>query len=308
MKISKDLYKEIADFDLDYIEILALLGGIKPLIFCAARQAQKNGLIKLMKKLNLCYRFVANPVIEKKTEMSDSDGVFLAIAKDAKKIKDYIRLYFGDDFLRYIKAGELLGYPKCCSSKYINYVSVDQSSQRLRNYYYQAVKKSKRFHPFLNSFFTFYGRINKEELIKLRFFYTKNQFLNMKELMLISHVPCSFDCPQSIDYAEKVHFLLKKEDQNKVDKIIEILSKPLLFFDTFKFIVFNGQANAREIVYRDIGRPFSLVTGDIMGKISQGDRLSVNSDEIKIYKAKKKIDIIKKEDGADGFIVPFQKV
>ncbi len=308
MKINKNLHKEIINYNLDYIELLALLNNIKPLVFCTICQAQKNNLIKLMKKLNLYYRFVTDPIIEEKSEMSSSEGEFLIISKEIEKVNNFINVYFGDNHeKKFTKVGELLGYPKCCAFKYINYIFNDGSPQRLRNYYYQATKKSQKFHSLINPLFSFYGRISSNEFVKLRSFSEKNKSLNIQELMLISHAPCSFNCIQSIEYAKKIYSVLKRENKIKANKIIKILSNPVLFFDTFEFIVFNGKANKKEIIYNNICPPFSLVSDKIIKKIKQGNRLLVNDVNIQIYIDKKKIYTIKKESVSDGFIIPFSK-
>jgi len=313
MKTNQNIYQVITNLGLDYLKLLAVLHDIKPLTLDTVQhQAQKNDLIRLMKKLGLRYSFIADPNnIKASTAPQSAVRELIIIAKDIKKIHIFTKIYLSkdDNLLKFIKTGILLGYPDCCVSPFINNFMTDHPSQRLKNYYYSITLKSHKFYSVINSMFTFRSRVTHDEFTDLNSFYTKNGSYNINtlELGLIPYVPCSFDCRPSINYATKLLTVLNKEDPLRASLIMASLSKPVLFFGTFKFIVFDGEADKKEIIYNDICPPFSLVSDKIIKKIKQGNRLLVSDIDIQIYINKRKLYTIKKENISDGFIMPFSK-
>ncbi len=314
MKTNQNIYQAIINLGLDYFKLLAVLHDIKPLTLDTVQhQVQKDDLIRLMKKLGLHYGFINDPNNAKIPTTPQSTATeLIVIAKDIKKIHIFTKLYLseGHSLAKHIKIGILLGYPDCCALPFINNFMVDQSPQRLRNYYYSITLKSDKFYSLINSIFCFRSRITHDEFTDLSSFNIKNNSYNINtlELGLIPYVPCSFDCKLSINYATKLLTVLNKEDPLRASLIMAFLSRPVLFFDTFKFIVFDGEADKKEIIYNDICPPFSLISDKIIKKIKQGNKLLVSDTSIQIYIDKKRIYTIKKENIYDGFIMPFLKI
>lgn len=57
------------------------------------------------------------------------------------------------------------------------------------------------------------------------------------------------------------------------------LKKPILFFDDFRFLVFNGKANKNYIIYNSISAPHSLLEKELVNKFKSGNKLIVNSEK-----------------------------
>ncbi len=296
---------------LDYIEILSLSRGYKPLIFDVIRKDKKAEFLKVMEEMGIEYRFVdkASVVGDKANILKDGSEFFM-ISKDVERIKEFKEVYFEDDRTeRMARIGELLGYPKCCSKSYVERIRDKDPETRIRDLYFQAVEASGSFSPFNNSIFCFYGRGNHDVGQKMSLMASKNdprKLMGFGQLFLISHAPCSFDCRESEDYAKKVYGLLKEKEPNRIEAMMRIFTKPVLFFNMFEFIVLDGEASRHKALYRGISYPFSLVDDTVLEKVNNGDELTVHDDRIEIMRGGSLIHTIAKNSKEDGFLIPFE--
>ncbi len=296
---------------LDYIEILSLSRGYKPLIFDVIRKDKKEELSKIMEEMDIEYRFVDKAsVVGEKANILKDDREFFMISKDPERIKEFKEVYFEDDRTeRMARIGELLGYPKCCSESYVERIRDKDPETRIRDLYFQAVEGSESFSPFNNSIFCFYGRGNHDVVQKMSLMASKNdprKLMGFGQLFLISHAPCSFDCRESEDYAKKVYGLLKEKEPNRVEAMMRIFTKPVLFFNMFEFIVLDGEASRDKASYQGIHHPFSLVDDVVFKKVKDGDELIVHEDRIEVMKRGSLIHTIIKKTKEDGFLIPFE--
>ena len=126
-------------------------------------------------------------------------------------------------------------------------------------------------------------------------------------LNFISHIPCSYDCKKSIAIGKKTYNLFKKYYPKLGLEIRSILSKPVLFFDLFKWIVFDGKIDKNmNLHYKKIVPPISLIDSKLIKVFSSGDNVKVSGKNIKVYKGKNLIHKYQKKDEIDGFIIDFQ--
>ncbi len=301
------LLLESRSLGVEYIKILSLIHGIKPMIYDSIAKNKKDDLIHFLDSNKIFHLFFGNEKSPNFTACENSSVEYFAISKDPSKISEFGEISFmRDDNENHVRVGNLLGYPECCSKSYSEQ-SLKSPELRVRDNYYEAVVNSKRFHPFNNNTFCFYSKGDiykgKERLDKKH----DETFLNFEYPYFISHLPCSFDCKGSLEYGKKVYGALKAEDPDAAELMLSILSKPVLFFGPFDFIVFEGEADRKELYYRGILPPLSLIDDDKLAKFIDGDRLTVFDDEIKVFKGDKVIHTIEKREKEDGFIIPFSR-
>ncbi len=301
------LLRESRNLGIEYIKFLSLIHGVKPMIIDSIIKNKKDDFIRFLDRNGIFHLFFGNEKSPNFTACGNSSVEYFAISKDPSKISEFSEICFGkDDRRNHIKVGNLLGYPECCSKSYSEQ-GLKSPELRVRDNYHEAVVNSKRFYPFNNNTFCFYSKGDiYEEKEKLDAKHNE-LFFNFKYPHFISHLPCSFDCRGSLEYGKKVYEALKTEDSDAAELILNILSKPVLFFGPFDFIVFEGEADKKELHYRGILPPLSLINDDKLGKFIDGDRLTVSDDEIKVFKGDKAIHTIEKRGKRDGFIIPFSR-
>jgi|GEM_PF-4480211 len=311
----KSLMEKASEMQMDYIEIVALLSNIKPLFYEIVQDGKIDEIKDFFEERRLICDFS-----KERCEDLGKDGLidrnkesFLFVSKDRRKIKNFKKTYLGSsDREKNAEIGILLGYPKCCADNFIKetierYSDYDLED-RSKYHYFRMSSLSKTFSPLANPLFCFYGRVDKSSREKIEILnenIIKNTSLSTPYLYLTSHVPCSFDCKETIEYARKVYFAIKEENESVAEELLETLSKPVLFFSVFEFVVFEGEGSRNELYYEKIAKPHSLVDDEIIKKIEKGNRLTVSDDKIGIYRDGVKVDTIKKKSKEDGFLIPF---
>jgi len=85
------------------------------------------------------------------------------------------------------------------------------------------------------------------------------------------------------------------------------LSKPILFFDFFKLVIFDGYFKDNTLYYQRIIPPFFLIDNLLMEKIKSGNKIIIDNKTIKILKYKSLLFVYSKKNEADGFILDFSE-
>jgi len=230
-----------------------------------------------------------------------------AISRDkslAKQTAEYLN--FGIE-----KQGQLLGYPKCCVKKH-QYFSSHGLGLNSSLVTYQSYRNTQKCNFLTNNLFNFCSRLGaKKENFELL---DKYHYLNYKKfsippwnLQFISHIPCSYDCKESIKIGEEIDSLLKEYAPN-IEKIIRYtLSKPILFFDLFKLVVFNGYLKNGILYYKKIIPPLFLLDDLLRKKIKKGNKIIVTDNKVEIFKNNLNLFTYQKKNEADGFILDFSE-
>ncbi len=128
------------------------------------------------------------------------------------------------------KIAKLLGYPECCAEFFSKEHAFGVTKKILE-------KSQKPFNWQLNFFYNLDSRLNNIELNALD--WQTVERINSYCIYLINHVPCSFECKKSQEYAEKMKKILQKEEPRLAKKIEEILKKPLFYQSELLIAVFE---------------------------------------------------------------------
>ena len=104
----------------------------------------------------------------------------------------------------------------------------------------------------------------------------------------------------------KSYKLLNKYYPQVAFQIKYILNKPVLYFDIFNWIVFDGYTKHENILYyKKIIMPISLINVDLFKEFFKGNKIMVNDKDIKIFKGRILLFIYQKKDEMDGFLLGF---
>jgi len=319
----KQAYKIIQEISnlvqLSDIELLAVFYDLKPVMgelinFNEYNQKFINRLDrvnKLCKKLGFKfavskYKFIVNSPrgIFEMIEMDDKrkGKISLGISKDMDKALEGIELYYKKtlDSKDSRKFGEVMGYPKCCLD-FGNYLCENSKGDKKRdpdnfgfaNPAVESLKRSKNFAWQLNVF----------------------------TYSLLSYYPCSLTCAPSISFVNKILNVLKIVDYRKMKMIMENLKNPaslywtcvdrILFYGDFEGDFENSEIKYYKVVpalnseefYQSNNPKFLNNLKKVKEKAQKGNRLIMTPNYFEIYKDKKRIAKIKKENQYEPVLV-----
>lgn len=104
------------------------------------------------------------------------------------------------------KTGKLLGYPECCIKSRLYFLDRNIKHQHPRVICHSH--KNSRKHSFLiNNLLNFSSRLGKKEDIEQQeryFTLNKNFPFHLAYLQFIFHVPCFYDCQESIKIGKRI--------------------------------------------------------------------------------------------------------
>jgi len=289
-------------------EFLALLANIKPVLSYSIREEQLELIKSYFPELSI---IIAERGVEKKKQM-----YLCSISKKKDLALEAMNLYLNfnpRNFIDFQKLGNLMGYPKCCVLNFFNFLNQDfHSNQTLL--IYNIYKASKSYSFLTNNVLNFSTRINSnsdwinfDEFIKINFDFWKQVHTPHHYFQFISHIPCRYDCLESIKLGKKIQNLFRKYAPDTEKIVTYTLSKPILFFDFFKLVIFDGYFKDNTLYYQRIIPPFFLIDNLLMEKIKSGNKIIIDNKTIKILKYKSLLFVYSKKNEADGFILDFSE-
>ena len=283
-------------------EFLAVMAGKKPALTVGFHDKSEKELIKS--------NFPNLALFCSKIVLGGKQQEICAISRNKSLAKQVVR-YFCDG--KHHLMGSLLGYPKCCIKKHLYFFYRGRNLQLNSSLVtHQSYRNAKKCNFLTNNLFNFSSRVGckKEQLEpydQYRRLNTKEFFIPLWNLQFISHIPCSYDCKESIKIGEEIDSLLK-EYAPDMEKIIRYtLSKPILFFDLFKLVVFDGYLKNDVLYYNKIIPPYFLLENLLMEKIKNGNKIIVSKSKVEIFKNNLSLLVYQKKNEADGFILDFSE-
>ena len=143
--------------------------------------------------------------------------------------------------------GRSLGYPECCRQFFH-----DRNDWRFDNTYFAA-----------------YSNTNGSPRALC------NTLSRHTALYLAPHIPCSFSCDATANYASQLEALIRDESPLYSDAILRRLRMPMLCLSELRLFVFEGRMDTPfSIVYRDVAPiPPTKRTDQLFDLLCRGDSL-----------------------------------
>lgn len=203
------------------------------------------------------------------------------ISKSEKKLKEYhkaeenMEMGRSDDSL-----GKLFGYPRCCIEEFTKNTSMNKSLPPM------TLLNTKGESDFrLNYLYSFDSRqFNYEEFNRV----TKGYLLSNN--YLIPYIPCSFNCKESIKYAQKLLDILKLEFPEYHEKLTFFLKKPILFFSDFVFFPLTGKMEGNKLSYKSFSKIHDYLPIKIVKLLEKGSVIKKENNNLQIYKNSRYVD------------------
>jgi len=296
---------------LSCIELMAVLCDIKPALadllnfdnFDHSYIKKLNRVNELCKKLGFKlavskYKFIVNSPrgIFEMVDMNDKrkGKLSVGVSKDINIALEGVELYYKKtlDSKDSRKFGEVMGYPKCCLD-FGDYLCKNSKGDKKRdpnnfgfaNPAVESLKRSKNFAWQLNVF----------------------------SYPLLSYYPCNLDCKKSISYVDKIFDIFNEVDSGRVRRNKLILKEPatlywtcadkILLYGDFYGDFKNSEIKYNKAVseissgefYQSNDSKFLNNLNNIYKNIEKGNKLIMTSSYFEIYKDKKRIIKIKKD-------------
>ena len=125
---------------------------------------------------------------------------------------------------------------------------------------------------------------------------------DVRNLFLIRHVPCSFDCKESMKIGNITLKLLKNNFPDLTGKIVRVLKNPVLYWNYFEWIILNGRTKCDCIEYKELLDYKSLVEKQIKIMVENGNTIKITNEKMVISNNNVKIGEILRKNGIPVFI------
>jgi hypothetical protein len=259
-------------------EILAVKNDIKPVIRQGILEEHVPKIKKHLEseKMRIFVKSIDLPRLINKNRIFYQKEIIAYISKSLKTAKLAYKSEKQNDQLN---LGKFLGYPECCIDFYQNKIpqpTGDEFSFNLFTFSYTNGKPSF----YTNNIFNFQTKINTKHRLDI-FNSFKNDMRNQLKHFLISHIPCSYRCKESIGIGKEILKLLKNEDKQFAKDIISGIKKIFLVIDDFNWVSFEGNTKGNSIFYNSCE---IFTTSYKLKKLTYGNNIIFDGNKIKILK------------------------
>lgn len=256
-------------------EIVALYYDLKPLF----RTGISPWKFKLFKETlsELGFKLLIIKLIESRAPNRNNPTCL--ISKSEKKLKEYYKLekgyIAGLGSVTSSSIGKHLGYPSCCVEEFVK----NSYDGKNRNCPTKTLSNTKGRIDFrLNYLYNFDSRdFDYQEFKRISESYRLSNFY------LIPHRPCSFNCKESINYAQKIIDILKRDFPEYYEKLISFLNKPILFFSDFVFFPLIGKMKDNTLNYQGFLKIHDRLPTEIVELLNKGNLIKRENNSLQIY-------------------------
>jgi hypothetical protein len=272
---------------IDVQSYLLLKNGIKPVIRTGINNDVMFGYIR-----NLCQR----EGFSLKTgtlEMFGNKWRVGYISRKSELAEKACELERDNNIMEY---GRLLGYPDCCIKNWM--ARIHRGDDMVIESF---IKTKPSF--YCNNIFNFESRIDPHREIGQG---SGKIFDKSCHNFLIRHIPCSFDCKESIEIGKKTLELLEMNVPDFAKGVVNVIKKPVLYFDSFRWVVFDGTARGNRLFYKGIASVDSLIEKSLLDKLSKGNELEVTDKHINIIMSGDLLFKMVKKDRYNGVLIGFE--
>ena len=258
-------------------EQLALLFGLKPVVYIDCPRHQTDDFYRFIEGFGLKY------IIVKNKKSINKDNVEIFIAKTEKKLRvaesAYRAAYPGG-----IEWGIGLGYPKCCVEFFYKWThglhKIDLPIAILNN------TPKGRLLPFTtNTVFNYYSRLNTEKRRADHALISKNRNTVFQTYGLTTWHSCSFTCKKTREFAKTIYEIMLEHMPDYALAQKEYMANPTLFKDTHDHIMVKADnikflSQGIRVQHKGIIKTPSLVPDEIISKIVLAKAITADKDGI----------------------------
>lgn len=174
------------------------------------------------------------------------------------------------------KVGHYLGYPSCCIDFWLRNKWEHSDTIPLL-----TKKNSKQLHYKLNYLLNFDSKAVTDSLPRLHQLFGKYRDFDK---YLIPHIPCSFDCQPSLQYANSLAEIMKDEFPDYFQTLKSRLKKTFLFIDNYTFTAVEGETKGDEVIYSQVFDFNTLFDDNLFKLLIHGNRIRWEQEKTVVFK------------------------
>ncbi len=131
--------------------------------------------------------------------------------------------------------------------------------------------------------------------------------LNNLHTVVAPFYPCSYRCERALLWANAALAEMAREYPGETERLKQLLSLPVLYFDHDHQLVLDGEVTDRGATYRDVTLSRELLPGfgALATVIGSGDRLVLDDRELVVDRDRRVVARFERTDPALGFLAPF---
>ena len=255
---------DLRDFrGLKSTDVVGLLGGRKRLVSTGISAADRPALLRAFARYGLVFA-TTGPAADFKRR-----HVTYLVARERGALEAALAAYRDR---RFGLVGELLGYPACCVRRYSRKASrLGEMDDFVRG----CCRASRSFRWEINNLLDFDGRLGGAKAAGL-------DRRGERELSLISHNPCSYDCAPSVELARLNYRDLAAAGADTAP--YAALRLPVLYLDDFNFALLEGRSRKGSAAY---ARPWRVLGMErLSGALGEGDRVEVSGRLLRVLRGR----------------------
>jgi hypothetical protein len=266
-------------------DLAFLLAGIKPVLYTHVERKDVAWMRTLARFFDL------EAVFHERSAAGSGNDLELFLGRDSGALRRAVELgKRGAKREVDPEWGALLGYPPCCTRAYAGYATRRAAEERdlVPSIYRKSAPRSAPFS--LNNVLNFSTRLNgsPKELDLSR----RLAQLNRREegpSLYMMHVlpwhPCRYDCRPSTSLGRRGWSFMESLLPEFARRMRDILSKPVLYFDKWRFAILDGScASRRSCEYRAVSGPRSLLPRRWEELIKRGDSVRLTGGVVEVRK------------------------
>jgi hypothetical protein len=188
-------------------------------------------------------------------------------------------------FVDHLRFGKILGFPNCC----INFFK-DYNNWKFYSHPFETLRNTP-----------------KNNFEKIGSYYCNNILMD-NTYFYIHHLPCSYKCEKTIEYAKRVEKKINEVEPEFVEITNNLLKKPVLIFSEKNYILFDGTFKNNEILYENsyYKHNYARIEEkiDFLEDINQGNRIIQYMNKLYVMSDDRLLKRINME--KNWFIIPFE--
>lgn len=270
-------------------DLMGVLAGVKPVLYTDIARQDEDYLKELCSNLGLLY---LKPETGRGKHFHFRSDKFMAlIGRSLAQLKAAAKSWreMGAESA-FIDWGCLLGYPECCVRRYRPWTDPQRARNAKKSFINEIFENSRPGPlPFLlNNIFNFFSMPYKDGPGTDIELYNRIVRLNrpggpLPSLNVVTWHPCSYDCAESLRRAALTYAMTRRCLPGWAEMLAERLSRPVLFIEKYKFLVFAKATAAAagrgeiKIKHAGLAGPVSLLGPETLKKAAAGKTLLVNA-------------------------------
>lgn len=197
--------------------------------------------------------------------------------------------------------GEYLGYPSCCVKFYSDWKRGGRGDLVRR----AAAATKGRFDFRLNNICNYFSRLYGTKVPYGHAIAGLNARAGtpISVMHAASWHSCSYSCPAALGKAGEIFSFLSRYTPDLAAWLEEHLSRPVAFFDTFRFLFLDGRAAKGGVSYSAVKPPHSLLGAADYARAAKGDLLLPSSRGAAVFAGGRRLGTV--GDGPKALILDF---